>query len=149
MYGNPSTIEINSKHYSKSNLCMLPGLGDPISLKDYLKKNKISKDILNIALVMDDSSRLPVMIKQIYHIPREGNEEVRLALVRAQIDAALRMNENLQKYMTQRYVAETIEKLIFGELLLDGKAKKDARKKKGSNNEDVDKGIGKKKPGKN
>ena len=148
MYGNSSTIEINAKHYSKSNLCMLLGLGDSVSLK-VLKKNKISKDILNIAQVMDDPSQLPVMIKQIYHIPREGNEEVRLVLVRAQIDAALRMNENLQKYMTQRYVAETIEKLIFGELLLDGKAKKDARKKKGSNNEDVNKGIGKKKPGKN
>ena len=103
---------------------MLVGLEDQDLLETYLKENIISDDILRIAWVMDKPTRLPVSLEQLYNIKNIENNDVRIPLARAQVDAALRMNENLQKYTKQKYVAETIERLIFGELLLEGKGKK-------------------------
>ena len=90
----------------------------------HMKKNSISGDILNLAWVLDDPGRLTVMLENIHNIPQEDNILIRLALARVQIDAALSMNENLQKYTKQKFVAETIERLIFGDLLVEGKSSK-------------------------
>ena len=90
----------------------------------------ISNDLLNIAYILDKPSRLPIMLREIYHIPGKENEEIRLALARAQIDSLLNMNQNLEKNSTQKYVSETIEKLIFGELLLNGKSQDKERRDK-------------------
>jgi len=130
MYEHTTTIEINGKKYNESNIRILLGLEEVQNLKQYLKKNRVSEDILKIAYVIDRPTRLTTMLKEIYHIPHEDNEDVRLALARVQIDAALRMNENLQRYMQLQFVSETIERLIFGELLLDGKTKKESEKGK-------------------
>lgn len=130
MYEHHTTLEINGKKYNESNLRILLGLEEGEDLRKYLKKNRVSEDILKIAYVIDNPTRFTAMLKEIYHIPHENNEEVRLALARVQIDAALRMNENLQRYMQLQFVSETIERLIFGELLLDGKVKKGSKREK-------------------
>jgi hypothetical protein len=44
--------------------------------------------------------------------------ELRLALIRVQVEAELRMNEDIQRYQQRRYVAQVIEILLFQELLL-------------------------------
>ena len=119
-----SMIVIDKKRYSESNLRMLLGIGEDITLKDHIKKISISEDILNLAWVLDDPSRLTVMLEKIHAIPHEDNILVRLALARVQIDAALSMNENLEKYTKQKFVAETIERMVFGDLLVEGKSSK-------------------------
>lgn len=126
MHEETSTIEIHKKHNRVSTLKILLGLDDSMSLKDFLKKKTVPTDILNIAWVLDEPTRLPIILEIIHAIPNEENMEVRLSLVRAQIDASLRMNENLQKYTKQKFVAETIERLIFGDLMLEGKSSKNS-----------------------
>ncbi len=105
---------------------MLLGLDDSIKLKDHVKKLSIHQDILSIAWVLDKPVRLPVELETIHNIAKDNNIHVRLALARAQIDAALNMNENLQKYTKQKFVAETMERVIFGDLLLEGKFSKNS-----------------------
>jgi len=135
MIGDSSTIEIKKKRYEKTHLSMLLGLEHPSDLASFIKSNTIPEDILNIAWVLDKPTRLPVALKSIYEISRDDNDTVRLALARAQIDAALHLNENLRKYTKQKFVAETMERMIFGELLLEGKSKKNSRKKNGNDKE--------------
>ena len=129
-----STIEIGKKRYNRDNLAMLLGLENESDLDNIMKMDAVPSDILNIAWVLDKPTRLPVALKDIYAIERDDNEGVRLALARAQIDAALNLNENLQKYTKQKFVAETIEKMLFGELLLEGKSKKNSSGGNGNNN---------------
>ncbi|WP_406657264.1 hypothetical protein V7O62_01545 [Methanolobus sp. ZRKC2] len=43
----------------------------------------------------------------------------RFSLIRIQIDSDLRMNEDIQKHQHRKYVARTIEKLMFSDILLE------------------------------
>ncbi len=132
MYSDTSNVDIGKKKYNRGNLCVLLGLEDTSQLTDEIKKKSIPEDLLKIAWVLDKPSRLSMILKEIFYISRDNNEDVRLALARAQINAHLKMNENLEKYTQQRFAAETMERLIFGELMLDGKAQRQARKKETS-----------------
>lgn len=132
MYSDTSNVDIGNKKYNRGNLCVLLGLEDTSQLSDHIKNNTISEDLLKIAWVLDKPVRLPMILKDIFYISRENNEDVRLALARAQINGHLKMNENLEKYMQQQFAAETMERLIFGELMLDGKANRQPRKKETS-----------------
>jgi hypothetical protein len=43
---------------------------------------------------------------------------MRLSLIRVQVEAEMRMNEDIQRYQQRRYVTQVIEILLFNELLL-------------------------------
>jgi hypothetical protein len=43
---------------------------------------------------------------------------MRLSLIRVQVEAEMRMNEDIQRYQQRRYVAQVIEILLFNDLLL-------------------------------
>jgi len=45
-------------------------------------------------------------------------EDLRMALIRVQIDCELRMQEDILRFQQRRYVAQVIEILLFKELLL-------------------------------
>lgn len=45
-------------------------------------------------------------------------EDLRMALIRVQIDSELRMQEDILRYQQRRYVAQVIEILLYKELLL-------------------------------
>lgn len=87
--------------------------------------DKIDKRFELIAKALDNPYELPDLIADIYRLKPE--EDLRLGLIRIQLDSNLRMNENLEFYQKRLYVAESIEKLLFGELLLEkGKESKDS-----------------------
>jgi hypothetical protein len=108
---NDSDVTINGEKYSSADLKLLLGedaVGEP---KSY---------ILLIARALRDPLMLPWQLKNICGLClSEGEQrEMRLALIRVQVDAELRMNEDIQRYQQRRYVAQVIEILLFNELLL-------------------------------
>ena len=43
---------------------------------------------------------------------------MRLSLIRVQVDAELKMNQDIQRFQQRRYVAQVIEVLLFNDLML-------------------------------
>jgi hypothetical protein len=76
--------------------------------------------ILLVARALRSPMRLPWLLKDICAICLcdEDQKNMRLALIRIQVDAELRMHEDIQRYQQRRYVAQVIEILLFNELLL-------------------------------
>lgn len=122
MTSGNSMIEIDKRQYSEMTLRILLGFPEGDTVRSYLKDHTVPPDILTIAWVLDQPTRFPVVLADIHGIARENNTAVRLALARAQINASLRMNENLQMFHEQKFVAETMERMIFGDLLVEGKS---------------------------
>lgn len=81
------------------------------------QKNEKDKRFELIANALDNPIELPILIEDIYKL--EPEEDLRLGLIKVQLDSNLRMNENLEYYQKRLYVAESIEKLLFGDLLLE------------------------------
>lgn len=75
--------------------------------------------ILLLAEVISDPKMLPYKLEEVRKL--KPSEELRNALLRVQIDSELRFGEDLQKYRTRQYVAQVIERLIFGNLLLESR----------------------------
>lgn len=76
--------------------------------------------ILLVARALRNPLGLPWIIKEICSLSLDEEEmkEMRLSLIRVQVDAELRMNQDIQRYQQRRYVAQVIEILLFNELLL-------------------------------
>lgn len=78
--------------------------------------------ILLMARVMEEPMSLPRLLKDICSLGSSLDEymkqELRLALLRIQIESELRMHEDILRYQQRRYVAQVIEILIFKDLLL-------------------------------
>ena len=60
------------------------------------------------------------MLKEICSLKLNDEErrDLRMALIRVQIESELRMNEDIQRYQQRRYVSQVIEILLFKDLLL-------------------------------
>lgn len=78
---------------------------------------RVNKRFKLIASALDNPYELPSLISDIYKL--EPKEDLRLGLIRVQLDSTLRMNENLEFYQKRLYVTESIEKMLYGELLLE------------------------------
>ncbi|MCJ7444548.1 MAG: hypothetical protein MUO26_08470 [Methanotrichaceae archaeon] len=102
--------EIDEK-YSISDLKLLMGIDEVSETKPF---------IILLARALNDPFRLPWLLKDICGLCLDENEisDLRMALVRVQVDAELRMNEDIQRYQQRRYVAQVIEILMFQELML-------------------------------
>jgi hypothetical protein len=108
---NEGELTIKGERYLASDLKLLSGedeIGEP---KPY---------ILLLARILRQPMRLPWLLKEICALcpGEEEMRDVRLALIRVQVEAELRMNEDIQRYQQRRYVAQVIEILLFQELLL-------------------------------
>lgn len=79
--------------------------------------------ILLLTEVISDPKMLPYKLEEVRKL--KPSEELRNALLRIQIDSELRFGEDLQKYRTRQYVAQVIERLIFGNLLLEGRKREE------------------------
>ncbi len=101
---------VGGENYSISDLELITG-GD---------SGEPNGPILLLAKALEDPLRLPRMIKQFCTLCLQGSEmeEFRLALIRVQIDADLKMHQDIQRYQQRRYVAQVIEILLFQELML-------------------------------
>ncbi len=138
------TIEIDGKKYLRRTIELLSGV------KNYYD---IDYNLLLVAEAIDNPYDLPFILEDIYDM--DFDEDLRLALVRIQIDSKLHMRDDLEGEQLRLYVAETIEKMLFGELLMEGdgkgrengnnKSKKKSKKKneKKSKSKSATKGKGK------
>ena len=104
-------IDIADEKFSLSDLKLLMGVDDLVDTRPY---------ILLLARALRDPLRLPWLLKDMCELCLGDDElhELRLALIRVQVDADMRMNEDIQRYQQRRYVAQVIEILMFQELLL-------------------------------
>ena len=104
-------VTINDETYLVSDLATLTGEANPSKPEDY---------ILLMAKVLKDPLGLPSLLKDIcsLELSKEKMRDLRLALIRVQIESELKMNEDIQRYQQRRYVAQVIEILLFKELLL-------------------------------
>ena len=71
-----------------------------------------------IALCLADPGEFPFMVEGIVEDVRI--EEMRIALARAQIDSELRMREDVEYFTKRLWVAQTLEKMAFGGLMVEG-----------------------------
>jgi hypothetical protein len=105
------SITISGEKFSTGDLELLTGGTDISKPKEY---------ILVLARVLKNPLSLPKMLKSLCDLCLDDcdMDEFRLALIRIQVDAELRMHEDIQRYQQRRYVAQVIEILRFKELLL-------------------------------
>lgn len=109
---NNELITIEGERFSAYDLTLLTG-------EDSVPETPGS-NILLVARALRNPMRLPWLLKDIcgLNLGCEEQRDLRLALIRVQVDAELRMNEDIQKYQQRRYVAQVIEVLLFNELML-------------------------------
>ncbi len=109
-----NSITINGEKFSADDLMLLTG-EDEIKQPDQIKGY-----ILLIARALRNPMRLPWLIKDIFNlcIKEEDQRDMRLCLIRVQVEAELKMNQDIQRFQQRRYVGQVIEILLFNELLL-------------------------------
>jgi len=105
-------IFFKDKKYSLKTLELLTGQMD-------VDIEKIHDNILIMAQVVDDPDKLPYFLETIKSLKIDDLEKFRFVLLRVQIDSQLHLNENIEKYHKRLFVSQIIEKLIYGELLLE------------------------------
>lgn len=103
---------MNDKKYSIKTLELLTGNKD-------IDIEKVPEDVLTIAEAVEDPDKLPYLIEGIIDMEITEKEKFRYVLLRVQIDSHLHMNEDLEKYQKRVFVAQVIEKLLYGDLLLE------------------------------
>jgi len=108
-------IIINDKKYSLKTLGLLTSQKE-VDLEDI---EDIPESILIIAQVVDEPERLPYLLETIKSMDIDDMEKFRFVLLRVQIDSELHMNEDMERYHKRLYVSQVVEKLIYGELLLE------------------------------
>jgi hypothetical protein len=106
-------ITILDKNYSEKNLQLITGKKDIAAYRD-----SIPEEMLLLSEVIEDPLKLPYMLDTFYTTQIKNEKAFHFALLRVQVDSDLRMHEDLQKYQQRKYVAETLEKLLYGELML-------------------------------
>lgn len=109
-----NSITIKGEKYCIDDLLLLSGedeIKEPERIKGYL---------LMMAKALRNPMRLPWLIKDIFNlcIKEEDQRDMRLCLIRVQVEAELKMNQDIQRYQQRRYVAQVVEILLFNELLL-------------------------------
>ncbi len=104
-------VEIDGIRYSADDLETLTGEAKPEASNGY---------VLLLARVLNDPLSLPRALKEICSLKLNDEERrnLRMALIRVQIDSELRMNEDIQRYQQRRYVSQVIEILLYKDLLL-------------------------------
>ena len=103
---------INNKKYSMDTIELLMGMKD-------VDSGNIPAHILAIAEAVDNPDTLPFLIESIVSLEIDDMEKFRYVMVRVQIDSELHMNEDIQRNHKRLYVVQVIEKLLYGELLLE------------------------------
>ncbi len=109
---NNELIAIEGEKFSAYDLKLLTG-------EDSIRET-FTPNLLVVARALRNPMRLPWLLKEIcaLNLNCEEQRDLRLALIRVQVDAELRMNEDIQRYQQRRYVAQVIEVLLFNDLML-------------------------------
>lgn len=102
------------RRYSLEALMLITGKLNPESSVEL-----IQDESLMLCEVIEQPQKLPLYIEAFYNMDLADPDAFRFSLIRIQIDSDLRMNEDIQKYQHRRYVARTIEKLLYSDILLE------------------------------
>ncbi len=116
---NTRHIEIDNKKISQRTLEVIKGEKGI---------DEIKEDWIPIAKALEYPEEFPFLLSDILKVKKDV--ELRRALIRVQIDAQLRLNEDLDFYKKQLFAAESIEILLFRRLRLKPKGKRKKKKKK-------------------
>lgn len=77
----------------------------------------------NIALSLENVELFPYLIERIYRealaLDDDALDRLRFALLRVQIYADIHRNEDMEQAQRLKYVAQVLEKVIFGNLMLE------------------------------
>jgi hypothetical protein len=77
----------------------------------------------DIAMVLEDIKLFPVYIEKIYRTAMTFDDETldhfRFALLRVQIHSDIHRNEDMEQAQKIKYVAQVLEKIIFGSLMME------------------------------
>lgn len=112
-------IEISGKKFNKEIVELIAGKRGA---------KEVNKKVLPVLEAIDKPSELPFLLNDINSL--KPTEDLRLALVRIQVHSELNMHEDLNLYQKRLYSAQTMEKLLWGELLLE-RGKEDEGEGKG------------------
>ncbi len=112
-------VEVHGKMFCKDTVEVLTGKRG---------STDVDKTMLPVLEAIDNPQELPFLLEEINLL--KASEELRLALVRVQVQSELKMHEDLNMHQKRLYTAQTIEKLLFGELLLEGGKEKEEKGKK-------------------
>jgi hypothetical protein len=106
-------VVILEKKYSEKNLQLITGKKDIcLHVKD------IPEEMLLLSEVIEDPRKLPYLLETFHTAQIKNEKAFHFALLRVQVDSDIRMHEDIQRYQQRKYVAETLEKLLYGELML-------------------------------
>jgi hypothetical protein len=106
-------VIILEKKYSERNLQLITGKKDISS-----HTVDIPEEMLLLSEVIEDPRKLPYLLETFYTAQIKNEKAFHFALLRVQVDSDIRMHEDIQRYQQRKYVAETLEKLLYGELML-------------------------------
>ncbi len=113
-------IEVSGKKFRKNTVELIAGKRGA---------NEVDKKFLPVLEAIDKPSELPFLMNDINSL--EPTKDLRLALVRVQVHSELNMHEDLNLHQKRLYTSQTMEKLLWGELLLErGKEEEDEGKGK-------------------
>ena len=85
---------------------------------------KVTPLMVRIATCLAEPILLPELIEEI--VTDEDIADMRIALARVQIDSELRMRQDVDYHTQRLWSAQTIERMVFGGLIVEGeKLKKD------------------------
>ena len=95
-------VTISGEKFSSADLLLLTGEDEVKDPKGF---------ILLVARALRNPMRLTWFLKDICSLclKEEEQRETRLCLIRVQVEAEMRMNEDIQRYQQRRYVAQVIE----------------------------------------
>lgn len=111
------TVIIDGEEYSKETVEVLMGEKGTDGLREGWKP---------IAKALSHPKELPFLLEDIVDI--ENDKELRLGLVRIQVNAQLSMKENLDFYKQQLFTAKSIEIILYNTLLLKATVKRKEKK---------------------
>lgn len=95
-----------------------------MNFREMLEGGGISLPVYeDIAVVLDDIERFPLYIEKIYRtamtLDDETLDHLRFALLRVQIHSDIHRNEDMEQAQKIKYVAQVLEKIIFGSLMME------------------------------
>ncbi len=77
----------------------------------------------DITVVLDDIELFPLYIEKIYRTAMAFDDDtldhLRFALLRVQIHSDIHRNEDMEQAQKIKYVAQVLEKIIFGSLMME------------------------------
>ena len=107
-------VTINKRKYSLEMLGLVTGkFGEKV---DY---TTTKQELLILCEVLDNPYRLPYLLETYYSMKIGDEQSFRFSLLRVQVDSDLRMHEDIQKHQQRNYIARTIEKLLYGDLMFE------------------------------